>query len=260
MLLGTNVNRWQFGGARGASPWVAIAERALKRPGAAAFFVALPLLLLSAPAIGLNTGPPNIENLPPDNAARTSFERVQQARGAGYAAPFEVDFRTRGPITTTERLRALDDFQRARERAARRRAPCIGPAVLLRRTEQLRRLTTQALTLGTPLQRLENGLRGAGTGTAQLREGLAAGADGASQLVLGIDQLAGGSGQLAAGARRAAPATRRLADGIAQAGSGARRLDDALDRAQPERAAAVEKRRHPARLARAARSHGPIGS
>ena len=92
MVLGTNVNRWQFGGARTASPWVAIAERALKRPGAAAFFVLLPLLLLSVPALGLDTGPPNLANLPPDNPARVSFERFQRLRGAGFAAPFEVDF------------------------------------------------------------------------------------------------------------------------------------------------------------------------
>jgi RND superfamily putative drug exporter len=232
MTLGTNVNRWQFGGARTASPWVAIAERALRRPGAAAFFVLLPLLLLSVPAIGLNTGPPSIDNLPPDNPARVSFERVQQARGAGYAAPFEVDFRTRGPITTSERLRVLDDFQR-RVSALPGVASVIGPAVLLRRTQQLRRLTTQLLTFNGPLDRLQRGLRGAESGTARLHTGLAAGADGATQLVLGIDQLAGGSSQLADGARRAAPATHRLADGIARAGSGARRLDDALQRAQP---------------------------
>ncbi|MBS1869215.1 MAG: MMPL family transporter [Actinobacteria bacterium] len=232
MLLGTNVNRWQFGGARTASPWVAVAERALRRPGAAAFFVLLPLLLLSAPAIGLNTGPPSLQNLPPDNPARLSFERFQQARGAGWAAPFEVDFRTRGPITTTERLQAIDDFQR-RVSALPGVTSVLGPAVLLDRTRQLRELTTQALGLGTPLARLESGLRAATNGTAALRDGLAAGADGASQLVTGIDQLAGGSGQLADGAHRAAPATHRLAAGIAQAGRGAKRLNGALARAQP---------------------------
>lgn len=232
MVLGTNVNRWQFGGARTASPWVAIAERALRRPGAAAFFVLLPLLLLSVPALGLNTGPPSLQNLPPHNAARVSFERFQQARGAGYAAPFEVDFRTRGPITTTDRLQALDDFQQ-RVSALPGVASVIGPAVLLRRTEQLRTLATQALGFNGPLRRLESGLRSADHGTFLLRDGLAAGADGASQLVAGIDQLAGGAGQLFDGARRAAPLTRRLADGVAQAGDGAKRLHAALTRAQP---------------------------
>ncbi len=231
-VLGTNVNRWQFGGARGASPWVAIAERALRRPGAAAFFTLLPLLLLAAPAIGLNTGPPNLANLPPDDPARVSFERFQEARGAGFAAPFEVDFRTPGPITTTRRLQAIEDFQ---ERVSELPGveSVLGPAVLLSRTQQLRRLTARALNIGGPLTQLETGLSRAENGTGQLRDGLAAGADGASQLVLGIDQLAGGTGQLAAGAQRAAPATRRLAQGIAQADGGATRIHDALVRARP---------------------------
>jgi putative drug exporter of the RND superfamily len=233
MVLGTNVNRWQFGGARGPSPWVAVAERALKRPGAAAFFVLLPLLLLSVPVLGMDTGPPNLANLPPDNPARVSFERFQRLRGAGFAAPFEVDFQTRGPITTTERLQALDEFQ---ERVSRLPGveSVLGPAVLLDSTRQLRRATTQALGIGGLFARLEDGLRGASVGTSQLRDGLAAGASGASQLVAGIDQLAGGTGQLAAGARRAAPATRALAEGITQAGAGATRLNRELVRAQPQ--------------------------
>jgi RND superfamily putative drug exporter len=233
MVLGTNVNRWQFGGARTNSPWVAIAERALKRPGAAAFFVLLPLLLLSVPALALKTGPPNLANLPPDNSARASFERFEQVRGAGFAAPFEVDLQTRGPITTTARLQAIDDLQ---ERISRLPgvASVVGPAVLLDSTRQLRGLTTQTLTFGSSLARLETGLRGASDGTGQLRDGLAAGADGASLLATGIDQLAGGSGQLADGARQAAPATHRLADGIGRASGGASRLHGALVRAQPQ--------------------------
>jgi len=233
MVLGTNVNRWQFGGARTASPWVAIAERALRRPGAAAFFVLLPLLLLSVPALALDTGPPNLANLPPDDPARVSFERFQELRGAGFAAPFEVDLQTRGPITTTERLQAIDDLQ---ERISRLPgvASVLGPAVLRDTARRLRGLTSQALTLNQPLRQLENGLRRASDGSSRLREGLAAGADGASQLAVGIDQLAGGTGQLAAGAKRAAPATHALADGVAQASGGANRLHGALVRAQPQ--------------------------
>ncbi len=231
-VLGTNVNRFQIGGARTASPWVAIAERALRRPGAAAFFTLLPLIILSAPAIALNTGPPNIANLPPDNEARLSFERFEKLRGGGFAAPFEVDFVTRGPMTTTERLREIDRFQ---ERVSRLPGveSVLGPAVLLSTTQQLRRLTTQALDAGAPLAQLERGLRAAEGGTVQLRDGLIAGADGAGLLVAGIEQLAGGTGQLAAGTRRAAPASRRLADGIAQTDRGADQLARVIARAAP---------------------------
>jgi len=233
MVLGPNVNRWQFGGARDASPWVAIAERALRRPGAAAFFVLLPLLLLAAPALGLGTGPPSIKNLPPNDPARVSFERFQAERGAGWAAPFEIDFQTPGPITDTDRLQALDDFERRVSRLPGV-ASVFGPAVLLRSTRQLRSVTTQALSVGNLLGQLEQGLQSARGGTAQLRDGLAAGASGASQLATGIGQLATGAGQLAAGARQAAPQTRKLADGIALTGGGAQRIHGALVRSQPD--------------------------
>jgi RND superfamily putative drug exporter len=232
MLLGTNVNRWQIGGARTASPWVAIAERALRRPGAAAFFTLLPLILLSAPAIALDTGPPNVSNLPPDDDARQSFERFERLRGGGFAAPFEVDFVTRGPMTTTERLEAIDDFQERVSRLPGVEA-VLGPAVLLRTTQQLRDLTTQALAGTAPIARLERGLRAAESGTFDLRNGLVAGADGADQLANGVDQLATGTGQLAAGARRAAPASRQLADGIARTSRGADRLASVIGRAGP---------------------------
>jgi putative drug exporter of the RND superfamily len=231
-LLGTNVNRWQIGGARTASPWVAIAERALRRPGAAAFFTLLPLILLSAPAIALDTGPPNVSNLPPDDDARQSFERFERLRGGGFAAPFEVDFVTRGPMTTTQRLREIDRFQERVSRLPGVEA-VLGPAVLLRTTRQLRNLTTQALDAGAPIARLERGLRAAESGTFDLRDGLAAGAEGADLLATGVDQLAIGTGQLTTGARRAAPASRRLADGIAQTSRGADRLATVIGRAGP---------------------------
>lgn len=231
-LLGRNVNRWQFGGARGEGPWVRIAGRALRRPGVAAFFVLLPLLVLSLPAIALDTGPPNVENLPPDDAARQSYERFERERGAGWAAPFEVVFAARGPITTTARLTALKRFQ---ERASRLDgvAAVLGPADLLDRAALLRRTTRQALDSGSPLVRLERGLRSATDGTLQLRDGLTAGADGARQLEEGLGRASGGAGEIASGVRSAAPQTGRLADGVARTGRGAGALSKGIGRAAP---------------------------
>jgi RND superfamily putative drug exporter len=231
-LLGANVNRWQFGGARGASPWVAIAERALRRPGAAAFFVLLPLLLLSSPVSALKTGPPNVANLPSDDAARKSFEAFQHDRGSGFSGAFEVDFKVRGPITTTARLRALQDFQTHVSRL-HDVASVLGPASLLQRAALLRRVTTQALAVGSPLARLERGLRRADVGTGQLATGLASGASGAGQLVSALQQAGGGSGQLANGVTQATPQTRRLAQGITSASHGSARLTKGLERVLP---------------------------
>jgi RND superfamily putative drug exporter len=231
-LLGTNVNRWQFGGARTSSPWVRIAERALRRPGAAAFFVLLPLLLLSVPALGLTTGPPNVANLPPGNAARQSYEAFQRDRGAGWSAPFEADFSTTGPITTAGRLAALQTFQ---DRVSRIPGveSVLGPASLRDRANVLRTITSQALSIGSPLAQLEHGLRRATSATGQLRDGLGAGATGAGLLANGLGQAAAGSGQLANGTRQAVPQTQRLAGGIGQLSRGSSKLASVLRRAVP---------------------------
>lgn len=231
-LLGHTMDRWQFGGARGDSPWVGIAERALRKPGAAAFFVLLPMLVLAAPAIGLDTGPPNVANLPADNPARQSYDTFARERGAGWAAPFEVDFTTRGPVATDKRLAALEDFQ---ERVSQLPGidAVLGPAALRDRAEVLRRITRRALDTGSPLARLERGLRRATEGTGDLRDGLAGGATGAGALADGLGQAASGSAQIAQGARQAAPQTRRLARGLEDAADGSQQLANAMKRLVP---------------------------
>ena len=149
-LLGTNVNRWQFSLGGGENPWVRLSQRALRKPGVAAFFVLLPLLALSAPALALDTGPPHVANLPPDDASRKSYEAFEKKRGAGWSTPFEVTFRTEGPITTTKRLRILKRFQ---ERIAQEEGveAVLGPAALLERTAVLRQLTRQISSGGRQL-------------------------------------------------------------------------------------------------------------
>lgn len=226
-LAGTRIDAWRFGPAQMANPWVGIAERALRRPGAAAFFTLLPLVLLSGPAAALSTGPPNVANLPPNDAARKSYEAFQRDRGAGWSAPFEVVFQTDGPLTSAARLRALQRFQ---DRVSRTPGvdAVLGPANLLQGTAVLRQAAQQALAAGSPLGRLEHGLRRAGDGTGQLAAGLSTGAAGAGQLVAGLQQANAGTGQLAGAVGQAAPQTQRLAAGVAQASSGSARLAKAL--------------------------------
>jgi RND superfamily putative drug exporter len=229
-VLGHSVNRWQFGGVRGESPWVRIAERALRKPGVAAFFVLVPLLVLSAPALALDTGPPNVANLPPDNSSRKSYEAFERDRGAGWSTPFEILFETRGPITTTERLRALSRFQ---DRIARLQgvSAVLGPAALLDRTAVLRRITRQIVTSGGQLSQLERGLRRIRNGTGTLRGGLGAGARGADALRQGLEQASTGAGQLDRGVKRASPQTKRLASGLAQTEAGSKKITKSSRRA-----------------------------
>jgi putative drug exporter of the RND superfamily len=230
-VLGRNVNRWQFGGARTGNAWIRIAERSLRKPGVAAFFVLLPLLVLSAPALALDTGPPNVANLPPDDASRKSYEAFERDRGVGWSTPFEVTFKTDGPITTSRRLRILSDYQNRISKLDGVNQ-VLGPADLRERTAVLRRITRTLVTSGSQLSALERGLRRARRGTGELRNGLAAGASGADQLVQGLDQAARGSGQIARGVKRAAPQTRRLAEGLAEAQTGAERLHKNSNRAR----------------------------
>ena len=228
-LLGTNVNRWQLWSARRENPWVRLSERLSGKPAAAALLAIFPLLLLSTPAVALNTGPPNVANLPPDNASRKSYEAFERDRGAGWATPFEVDFHTNGPITTEQRLRALKRFQVqvAREPGVQ---AVLGPASLLDRTSVLRRLTRQVATGGRQLPQLERGLRRLLLGTGRLTAGLRSGANGADQLVGGLEQAASGSGRLARGTSAAVPQTQRLSQGVSQTGAGAHRLAGASKR------------------------------
>jgi RND superfamily putative drug exporter len=230
--LGTSVDRWQLGTAALTSPWVRIAERALRRPGVAAFFTLLPLLVLAGPAVALSTGPPNVANLPPHDAARRSFEAFQRDRGAGWAAPFEVDFKTDGPITTNARLAALGRFQ---DRASRLPGvdAVVGPASLADRAAVLRRVTRQALGGARALAQFERALRTADGGTAALRDGLAAAAAGSGLLVQGLGQTASGTGQLSRGVHQAAPQTQLLAKGVAATGKGSQQITRGLQRVLP---------------------------
>ena len=129
--LGTNVNRWQLWSSTGQNPWVRLSERVSRKPMAAVLLTTFPLLLLSAPALALDTGPPNVENLPPDNASRKSFEAFQRDRGAGWATPFEVDFQTEGPITTEAAAAAAEAVPERRRPAARDRGRP-GPGIAAR--------------------------------------------------------------------------------------------------------------------------------
>jgi RND superfamily putative drug exporter len=230
-VLGTNVDRWQLWSARRENPWVRLSERLSRKPGVAAALALFPLLLLSTPALALDTGPPNVANLPPDNASRKSYEAFERDRGAGWATPFEITFHTTGPITTEERLRDLKRFQLevAREPGVQ---AVLGPASLLDRTAVLRRLTRQVASGGRQLTQLERGLRRLLVGTGRLHQGLQQGSQGAHALSNGLAQAATGSGQIARGTRAAAPRTKQLAAGVGQTGKGAHRISQASKRAK----------------------------
>ena len=92
-LLGERVNAAAIG-ATAPGPgrsWVAAtASRALSRPAFAVVVIAIPLILLAAPALALSTAAPGVDELPSSNRARQNAETIEAAVGPGWEAPFVV--------------------------------------------------------------------------------------------------------------------------------------------------------------------------
>jgi len=233
-LLGTRVNAGSIGHAADRPPRsrvAAWAATALRRPGLAAILIAIPLILLAAPALALTTAAPGIDELPSSNEARQSAERIDDEVGAGWEAPFVlVAAAPEGPITTRERLALLSRWQdRIADRPGVRAV--IGPGAIAKGTRPLRELGDALASpeSKTPdeLARLGPGLRDASRAVAELRSGLAKGAAGSALLGAGAERAEQGAGQLAEGLELAAAGGEQASDGIARLSEGSKRLADA---------------------------------
>jgi RND superfamily putative drug exporter len=230
-LLGPKVNAGTIGATRGSHSRVAaMAASALRRPGLAAILIAVPLLLLAAPAIGLSTAAPGIDELPASNQARENAEEIDAAVGPGWEAPFVLlAAAPEGPITTPERLAVLSRWQHRIAAQPGIRA-VIGPAAVARGTRPLRALG-QTFTAQGPggtgdLAKLGPGLRRAADAVSQLRGGLARGAAGSALLSLGAERASQGAGLLAGGLEKAASGGQRASGAIHRLGEGSKKLAD----------------------------------
>lgn len=238
-LIGTRIDRWRIGGApREGGAWAAMARGVQRRPILWGGLALVPLLGLSVPALGLDTGPPDVRALPASSPARQDAQRVADVFGAGWAAPFEVYVADpSGPITTGKRLKAMATWQ-----AKVARWPdvdtVIGPGAIatkqpaLLKADQTVKRTQR--TLGRSrrdARRLSAGLAQAGDGVQRLRGGLRQARDAAVQLSSGAGTGQTGARRLAAALRTARDGARRLTAGIAAAEDGAGKIDQALARA-----------------------------
>src|SRR5680860_699157 len=115
ILLGTRVDMWQIGGARtddDRTGLMVVVNGALRNPALAAGFIAVFLILMAAPAIGLKTGPPSPEQLPQDNQVRLDTEKLAEVMGPGWDAPFTIVVAAEnGPITAPQRFDRLVAWQ-----------------------------------------------------------------------------------------------------------------------------------------------------
>ena len=222
-LLGPRINalpigrRRQVRGGRGVAD---AAMGALRRPGPAALAVAVPLLLMMAPAVGLATGAPGVDELPTSNWARQ--DRVA---GPGWEAPFVLVASTpEGPIATRARLRQLARAQRRIARLPGVRT-VIGPAPVARRVAPLQALGDRRRGIGR-LTRLGPGLRRAAGAVEDLRGGLADAAAGSGLLADGSERAGAGAELLSEGLRAAAAGGTAATTGIARLRQGTRRLSE----------------------------------
>jgi putative drug exporter of the RND superfamily len=233
-LIGPNVDRWRIGkAASGRSRLMIIVGAALRRPALAAALIGALLLILAAPVIGLKTGPPSVEELPQDSAARLDAELVDKAFGPGWDAPFQiVAVQGEGPITDGKSLAALGHFQKTVSELPGVQA-VVGPTAVTEQVEPLQELGNAALAsegnIGAVKQlgKLGRNLGTAAGGVAQLRDGISEASAGAGLLALGTDRAGEGAEQIATGLGRASAGSQRALDALNRFAKGSKRLANA---------------------------------
>jgi RND superfamily putative drug exporter len=238
VLVGPNINRWRIGAApNGSSRLMVLVGAALKRPALAAVLIGGVVLVLSAPAIALKTGPPSTEQLPQDAPARKDVELIADTFSPGYEAPYQViAASSEGPITDARNLDALDRWQRRISRIPGVQL-VIGPAQVSKRTKPLQKLGNATLSSGgnigpvKQLGRLGRSLKVAAGGVEQLRGGISEASAGAGLLAQGSDRVAEGAQMIANGLGRAAAGSQRATSALDQFASGAKRIYEAQKQA-----------------------------
>lgn len=189
------------------------------------------LAALAVPAFALNSGPPDVSQLPASAKARIAFEEISRVMGPGWATPYNVIVVARNrPITTPALLVGISRFERqiAQDTSV---TSVEGPGTITATSNQLKSFGPQLKHSAkisdqskAQLVQLINGLGQASGGSAQLRSGLAAAASGATQLRTGSGAAQSGAGQLHAGLAQAKAGSATLTAGLTAALSGARAL------------------------------------
>ncbi len=238
LLLGPNVDRWRIGARpNGRSRLMTIVSAALRRPVLVSAVIGGVVLLLAAPAIGLQTGPPSPEQLPVDDRAREGAELIAREAAPGFEAPFVVIAETEeGAVTDAETLDALDRFQHKLAELPGVQI-VVGPSQISKRVEPLQRTGNAILTsegnIGPVKQfaRLGRGLDTVAGAVGQLRSGIEEASKGAALLATGTDRAGEGAQLIANGLGRALAGNEEAMSGLDQFVEGANRLATAQERA-----------------------------
>ena len=243
-LLGARINAAPIGralpghGSRAA----AVAASALRRPVVVTAVIVLPLLLLSAPALAFDTGPPGTDELSSSSQARKDSEAISSVLGAGWQAPYILTVaRDHGPVTARRPLAVLSATQR-RIAGMHGVDTVIGPAAVAAASRPFRyfgaRLdrgdsstAAQFAGLGPRLNRasgavaeIRAGLHEASAAGGLLGEGSARAGEGAELLAGGLDSAQSGGTRASTALERLAQGSQRLAKGQGIAAGSARNL------------------------------------
>lgn len=229
-ILGSKVNRWRVGGPIPPRPgWMGFVESSLKRPGAVALLVGLPLFLLALPALNLDVDASRIEQLPAENEVRKDAETVSAAVGPGWVAPFAAVISSEeGSVLDPKRARAISRWQLSVGNDPRVSA-VLGPRPIVERLRPLRRFGNDLISGDDDgplagLGELGPKLGSAAEGVSGLRTGLARAAEGAGLLGTGSERAQAGAGAIADALEGAADGGSRAVAGIKQLSDGSRRL------------------------------------
>lgn len=196
--------------------------------GAAATAV---LLALAIPTTAMETGPPDVSQLPEDSQARVDFEAVKDTMGPGWPTPYNILVVAKArPITDVDMLEDLEEFQATIAKDPRV-ASVVGPGELRAQTKDLGKLPDSLRDSGKLLEggakelgKLERGLGEAASGSQQLREGLQSAASGATRLQSGSSSAGSGAGRLRQGLADARAGAAKISGGLEDALTGARAL------------------------------------
>lgn len=114
VLIGRRIDRWHIGMPRVQSPLLTRAARfAMARPGLVVVLGVALLLALAAPAMSIESAPPNISQLPTSNPVRQDYEVIRDVLGPSFVSPFEVVVRAPRGVLEGRGSGALARFERA---------------------------------------------------------------------------------------------------------------------------------------------------
>jgi len=235
VLLGRRIDAYSFPApAPVARAWSRLLDGGnwVTRHAVYAGFAATALLAaLAVPAFALNSGPPDVSQLPSGSSARIAFEEVSRVMGPGWATPYNLIVAASDrPLTTPALLSSLSRFQLqiAKDSTV---DSVTGPGAINPTANQLSTFGPQLKHSAgvsdqskTDLLKLINGLGQASAGSKQLRSGLAAASSGAGALQSGSGQAQLGAAQLHAGLAQAKSGSAQLKAGLDQALGGATAL------------------------------------